>query len=210
ATFPQAARDYTQRVAREKRDALVSVRRSWSRMGSEVDESWMTVGPSVLAATVAGQDAVVGFAGEYVPAVLAQTGQDVADPLWSPFPQAWGGTAGDGRSVQGLSYGAVAHSKQAVAQGATYRQALTAGGAWLTQALGTVISDTARSAETVHARGRRKTMYVRMLNPPSCGRCIILAGQRYYTAFERHPGCDCASIPVSEDVGGDFLTDPGD
>lgn len=178
-------------------------------MGAEFDVSWeSTVGRSVLAAVVAAQDGVAEAAGAYVPRVLEQTGQRVADPLWVADPLAWGGTAGDGRSVQSLTYGAVTHAKQAVARGATTHQALTAGGVWLSRAVGTVISDTARSAETLHARARRKPMYVRMLTPPSCGRCVILAGRTYYTAFERHPGCDCLSIPASEDVAGDLLTDP--
>lgn len=206
---PSAASQFARRVADEKRDALVAVRAAWRRMGSEFDVSWdSTVGRTVLAATVAAQDAVAEAAGGYVPRVLEQTGQRVADMEWEPDPMAWGGTAGDGRSVQSLTYGAVTHSKQAVAKGATTHQALTAGGAWLTRAVGTVISDTARSSETVHARSRRKPMYVRMLTPPSCGRCVILAGRTYYTAFERHPGCDCLSIPASENVAGDLLTDP--
>lgn len=207
--LPSAARDFRRAVAVETRGALVSVRRSWRRMSPEFDVSWeAVVGRSVLAATVAAQDAVAAEAGRYVPRVLEQTGQRVADLDWEPDPQAWGGTAGDGRSVQSLAYGGVARAKQAVAAGATTHQALVAGGAWLTQALGTVIADTARSAETTHAQGRRKTMYVRMLNPPSCGRCVILAGRSYHTAFERHPGCDCLSIPSSENVAGDLLTDP--
>jgi len=40
--------------------------------------------------------------------------------------------------------------------------------------------------------------YVRMLTPPSCARCAILAGRIYrdLEAFQRHPGCDCVMIPV--------------
>lgn len=208
---PSAARDFTRLVAAEKRDALVTVRAAWRHMGDEFDASWEgSVGRTVLAATVAAQDAVAEAAGGYVPRVLEQTGQRVADMEWEPDPMAWGGTTGDGRSVQTMSYGAVTHAKQAVAKGMTTYQALAVGGMWLTHAIGTVISDTARSAEATHARALRKPMYVRMLNPPSCGRCVILAGRTYYTAFDRHPGCDCVSIPASENVAGDLLTDPGE
>jgi hypothetical protein len=40
--------------------------------------------------------------------------------------------------------------------------------------------------------------YVRMLNPPSCARCTILAGRIYkdLEAFARHPLCDCVMVPV--------------
>lgn len=40
--------------------------------------------------------------------------------------------------------------------------------------------------------------YVRVLVPPSCKRCVILAGRIYRDndGFERHPGCDCVHWPV--------------
>jgi hypothetical protein len=52
--------------------------------------------------------------------------------------------------------------------------------------------------------------YVRMLNPPSCSRCAVLAGKffRWNQGFERHPQCDCRHIPTSESVTGDLTTDP--
>src|SRR5690606_32784856 len=39
--------------------------------------------------------------------------------------------------------------------------------------------------------------YTRMLNPPSCSRCAILAGRwfRWNDGFQRHPQCDCVHIP---------------
>lgn len=54
------------------------------------------------------------------------------------------------------------------------------------------------------------TGYVRMLNPPSCSRCAILAGVEYDLSepFERHPSCDCRHVPISENVSGDLTTDP--
>jgi hypothetical protein len=40
--------------------------------------------------------------------------------------------------------------------------------------------------------------YVRVLVPPSCKRCVPLAGRIYrdLDGFERHPGCDCIHYPV--------------
>ena len=41
--------------------------------------------------------------------------------------------------------------------------------------------------------------YVRGLTPPSCGRCIVLAGRPCGSEpFERHPNCDCIAIPTSK------------
>lgn len=52
--------------------------------------------------------------------------------------------------------------------------------------------------------------YVRMLQPPSCDRCAILAGTwyRWNKGFERHPFCDCIHIPASEAASDDLTADP--
>jgi len=73
------------------------------------------------------------------------------------------------------------------------------------------ISDAARQAEGVAMTAAPVRMhYVRMLNPPSCSRCAILAGKTYRAqeAFRRHPGCDCRHIPMTEALAGDMTTDP--
>lgn len=51
--------------------------------------------------------------------------------------------------------------------------------------------------------------YVRMLNPPSCPRCVVLAGRVYGSAvaFRRHPRCDCRHIPQAEQAD-DWSTSP--
>lgn len=42
--------------------------------------------------------------------------------------------------------------------------------------------------------------YVRVLVPPSCSRCAVLAGRIYrdLDGFERHPKCDCQHWPVQD------------
>ena len=44
------------------------------------------------------------------------------------------------------------------------------------------------------------TNYVRVLVPPSCKRCVVLAGRIYrdLDGFERHPGDDCIHVPVAD------------
>lgn len=52
---------------------------------------------------------------------------------------------------------------------------------------------------------------IRYLNPPSCGRCTILAGRFYpYSGdFARHENCDCFMVPVDREIkASDLLTDP--
>jgi hypothetical protein len=74
----------------------------------------------------------------------------------------------------------------------------------------TQVQDAARQAAGVSIAARPHIGYVRMLNPPSCGRCVILAGKffRYNEGFMRHPKCDCRHVPALEDTGDDLRTDP--
>jgi hypothetical protein len=61
------------------------------------------------------------------------------------------------------------------------------------------VADAGRTASQVEFVSRPDWQnYVRMLNPPSCARCTILAGRIYRDLdwFERHPLCDCVMVPV--------------
>ena len=63
------------------------------------------------------------------------------------------------------------------------------------------IQDAGRSASQVEFVARPDwTNYVRMLNPPSCTRCAVLAGRIYrdLEEFQRHPLCDCVMVPVTD------------
>lgn len=75
----------------------------------------------------------------------------------------------------------------------------------------TQIQDAARVAAGIGITSRPTvTGYARMLNPPSCSRCAILAGKfyRWNKGFERHPLCDCRHVPSTEAMSGDLTTDP--
>lgn len=77
--------------------------------------------------------------------------------------------------------------------------------------VGTQIQDAARVAAGVSITGRPGVFgYVRMLNTPSCPRCVILAGKWFgwNAGFARHPLCDCRHVPTQEDRSGDLRTDP--
>lgn len=70
----------------------------------------------------------------------------------------------------------------------------------LEQLLLSEIADAGRTASQVEfATEPDWQNYIRMLNPPSCDRCTILAGRIYrdLEAFQRHPLCDCVMVPVT-------------
>lgn len=74
----------------------------------------------------------------------------------------------------------------------------------------TQLADVARqSASLANAVRPQVTRYTRVLNLPSCARCIVLAGREYRSsiAFQRHPRCDCKAVPSNKENAGDLVAD---
>lgn len=210
-TLPRSAESYAREQRTEIGAAVGAVRRQWRRMGEEFDPSYRVIEPTLLAITGEAQRRIAESAQAYVPRVLADTGQDSAvEPRLTVRASSLVGVSGDGLATEGLLYGAVTHAKALVGQGQSAAQALMASSQWLTTAVGTLLSDTGRASERLAMMARPVSGYVRMLNPPSCGRCVILAGKRFAVnaGFQRHPGCDCRHIPASESVANDLRVDP--
>src|SRR5205085_2059430 len=75
----------------------------------------------------------------------------------------------------------------------------------------TQVADAGRAAQSAEIAVRPQvTGYVRHLNPPSCGRCTVLAGRfyRYSTGFLRHPACDCIMVPSTQVPAEGLITSP--
>lgn len=72
---------------------------------------------------------------------------------------------------------------------------------WFDLMAASQVQDAARSAAGLSIATRpRVNGWVRMMNPPSCARCAVLAGKffRWNQGFQRHPKCDCRHIPAQE------------
>lgn len=209
-TLPRTTAAYARSNTRRTRRTLEAVTAAWSRIGLDLDAGWSLVGDRILDVVDAAQLEAARAGWEYVPAVLAETGQRVRDPEYHLRVRSLVGTAGDGRSTEGLLYGAVTTAKTAAGEGATIHQARQRGLMFLQGAVATVLSDTRRTSEKVAMASRHVGLWVRALNPPSCGRCVILAGRKYRTrqAFLRHPNCDCTNIPATEALAEDLMVDP--
>lgn len=76
----------------------------------------------------------------------------------------------------------------------------------------TQLQDTARTAASMGITVRDQVGYVRMLNPPSCSRCAVLAGKwfKWNEGFQRHPRCDCRHVPARETNWHGLTTNPDD
>ena len=195
-------------LTRRTQDAT---RRLWLEVElADLDGSWGTLADRMLVTVAAAQLLAAQRADPYLTAALTEQGAD-RDPLGRLVPASLAGVASDGRSLGDLLFGSVVRVKTALASGEAPPRALASGEAALTRAVGTQVQDAGRVATGVGITARPQvTGWVRMLNPPSCGRCAILAGRFYKwnDGFRRHFLCDCLHFPAVEDAANDLRTDP--
>jgi hypothetical protein len=207
--LPQSTADHYAEQQRLAVATLLATRRAWSRIG-DLDAGWPAVSRRLVLLVTAAQLAAARSSETYVPAVLAELGIDetaVATTVAATFA----GTASDGRPLGTLLYGAVTTAKTARGRGLSRPDAVEAGSRWLDMAVQTQVADAERAATGVQIVTRPAvTGWVRMLSPPSCDRCTVLAGKffRWNRGFPRHPGCDCRHIPATEAVADDLRLDP--
>jgi len=183
--------------------------------------SWWTrgLGERVYVLLSMAQESVASEAHGFVSTSLDLIGAPGEIP--TIVPHAFAGIASDGRDLETLLAGAPIRALQKTRQGAPPAVASASGRAWLQMVIETQIPDAGRAADQVaiataipvqRTRRRQKSRYgwVRMLNPPSCARCVVLAGKfyRWNEGFLRHPACDCRHIPAIEAIDDDLTTNP--
>ena len=167
---------------------------------SDLTTSWNArIGPRIVQAVTAGQLASAALADDYVDAVVEAEGA-VSDRAGRVKPEAFAGAAADGRSLESLMYLSVITSKERIGRGMAVDDALMMG---LRQALrmgSSEVTQAGRAAVGSSMTGQRTIQgYVRVVQPPACSRCIILAGKEYgwNKGFQRHPKCDCVHLPTT-------------
>lgn len=189
---------------------MAALTRLWAKTGPEFDAGWGQIRGRAVETLQLGRAATIHAAIPYTSAVLAETGQQGA-ASGALVPAAFLAAAPDGFPVTDTLDSLPIRAKQAVARGASTLEARAAASSWLSGVALTMLADTRRSIyEADMVQRPRVTGYVRMLNAPSCPRCVILAGKRFLwnQGFQRHPNCDCIHIPASEALAGDMATDP--
>lgn len=129
-------------------------------------------------------------------ALLAQGYQDT--PIGLIVPEEFAGVMPDGDPLDMIPRAVANRVRERMETGSTQARAWQAGGELLATIVQTALSDSSRMAKAVAGLARPRTLSVRMLRPPSCPRCAVLAGKRGHWAepFQRHPGCDCTQVPV--------------
>lgn len=192
------------------RSAVSNARRLWRDVDpGAVNTSWQRLLPQMATVIIGTQVVASQNADDYTQAALDAQGLDrPADGRVDP--QGLAGVASDGRPLASLLSQPVVVTLAALAAGATQTRAMAEGYTELEMITRTQVADAFRAADSVAAVSRRVTHYVRVLTPPSCSRCVVLAGsdRAWNSAFRRHPGCDCISLPTTVTRGLDQRTDP--
>lgn len=166
---------------------------------TDLTRSWTSgISQRVYGYLSVAQELAAVEAASYVRRSLAAQGVDVPRPALNP--RAFAGLAGDGRDLESLLVGAVVAAKRRVALGGSEAEAMASGAAYLTSVAATEISDAGRAADQVAiVVAKPNTGWIRVLTPPSCARCILLAGKFYKWSdgFQRHLMCWPAGTIVS-------------
>lgn len=197
------------RTERAAEAAEREARRLWRQVDrSRILDSWRLLAPALITAIMTAQAEAAAAAAVYVDQALRAQNVD-APELGEINPFGLVGWASDGRPLGTLLLSPAFTAIQALNQGATLTQSLSMGQAHTQMIAATQVADAYRVATSVAGTTRRVRHYVRAITPPSCSRCIILAGDDIWwqTDFKRHPKCRCVSVPV-DDPRSDLITDP--
>ncbi|AYR01507.1 head maturation protease [Arthrobacter phage Seahorse] len=197
--IPVAAVKHYKQMQRLQAIAVLAAADMWSEVSlSDLSGSWAAQVPLLVPLLTGVQVKAAAAGASYGAETLADQGLYEA-PQRFVDPAGFGGFASDGRSLAGLLYSPVPHTKTLIAGGMDPGQALKQGGKFLTTVTRTQVADAGRAAAGVDTAVRRSVGYVRMLNPPSCSRCSILAGRfyRWNAGFNRHPRCDCVHVQTT-------------
>jgi hypothetical protein len=197
--LPESALAFYQFGQKLSAVGVTEVRRLWRRMTlDDIDLSWRLINADLTKTVAALQVAGAREASSYVGAVLDEQGMDApAVATVQPLAFARGSS---GLPLSDVLATVPAAVKAAIGTGAR-DAALTRGLTLLEGIAETQIADAARLATQAASVARPDVRtWVRVLNPPSCGRCAVMAGSVYHwnATFQRHPRCDCRTLPSTD------------
>ena len=196
---PETAVKHYRAMLRLQRSARAAAAVAWSSLSAAyLSESWDSVSPALERAVSRLQlDAATRGAG-YGGNTLADQGLYEAPEAWVD-PSSLAGVSSRGASLGAALYSAIPHTKDLISGGMPERVALARGREVLQMSAAAQVADAGRTAAGLDTFARPRVGYVRMLNPPSCSRCSVLAGRFYRNneGFQRHPRCDCVHVPTT-------------
>lgn len=197
--IPRPVVAHYRRVQRLHAGAQVQAGRAWGGVDPNfIGESWAGLVPALARLVTGAQLAAAVSGASYSGETMAAQGIYTA-PSGFVDPRAFAGVTGRGASVEAALYSVAPTVKTLIGEGVPVDTAMGRGRVMARRLSQTLVADAGRLAASVDGFVRPSTVWVRMLNPPSCDRCVILAGRVYRNneGFLRHPGCDCVHVVTS-------------
>jgi hypothetical protein len=169
--------------------------RAWrNNQSDDFNQAYVNAYPDMLSALDSAQQDVADYMSETTPEVMRNLGSpNLGTPEFTFNTSKLVGLAGNGQNTFDNLWSSVLIGKRAISQGYQTRMALAVVERDFAVRSRTILADTARFSAMMTAKSHSfNAQYVRMLTPPSCGRCVVLAGSPSgRKPFERHPHCDC-------------------
>lgn len=197
--IPTPAVQHYKRVQRLQAVATLAARRAWRSVDPDfISESWGEALPGLEATVTRAQLGAATLGASYGADTLAAQGLYEAPEGWVN-PQGFAGRSAQGAPLGAALFGTAPYVKNLIAGGMSTGAAMASGAKHAGMMAQTQVADAGRGAAGLDTFTRPRVAYVRMLNPPSCSRCSLLAGRIYYNneGFLRHPRCDCIHVPTS-------------
>lgn len=207
---PEAAATFYEQGQAITAAVLLAMQNAWPQFDPRnIDASFARLLAALVGSIASGQVAAARTATAYVPRLLQELGVE-APAVARPRPVAFIGASSGVTLPQMLDTARL--RALSVAAGGAGPDVVAASTLSLVQGMGrTQVADAARQATAVEMAARPAIKgYVRVLNPPACSRCVLLAGREYRwnAGFQRHPGCDCRHLPVTVAADQGPLVDP--
>lgn len=203
--LPHRIETYRRSQATTTVSVVAAMRRLWATLGDgDWDAQWQKIAPRMLAVMTAGQVAAGTKARDFVAEDVASAGLD-SGQVGQVSPRGLAGIASDGLPLAGLLYQPVLSTRMFVdPKSLSVKDALAFGQKVLDRIVTTQMADAKRDAESVQMHTYPRVQYAyRVVYPPCCDRCAVLAGKRLRLAsadFLRHPGCDCGYAVAGDDT----------
>lgn len=205
---PSSISDHYTRLQQYQRGAVLAALAAWREVNPDrISESWEPLIPAVTVAVTSSQISAAESALIANGDVRVATGQYELPDAFAD-PESFAGQSSDAGNLSAALYVPAIRTKQAIGKGVAPAVALLDTRKEFEKIVRSLVSDSGRQAATAGNATHFTGGYVRMLNPPSCSRCAILAGRwyRWNDGFQRHPQCDCVHIPSKN---GDWARDEG-
>ncbi|VEW13552.1 Uncharacterised protein [Brevibacterium casei] len=206
----QTAIEHNRELKRIARNASATAAGIWALMGDDFDASWRIISPAIYDTVTTAQREAVNASQGYVDSALEAL--DIpSESLAGTRPAQLVGVASSGALLLPVLYGAVITAKKSMRGKSDVAEALKAGRDRLESTVNLQAADAGRMATSLDMVSHKNVSgMVRVVVPPACDRCVVLAG-RYYPwsqGFRRHPKCDCTMTPANRSVEGELTTDP--